>query len=80
MTNESNALPLLGTKLHRPQVTENLVARPHLLEHLHSRRQRSFTVVSAPAGYGKTTLISNWLEDLIGPVPGCRWMNMMMTW
>jgi LuxR family maltose regulon positive regulatory protein len=58
---------LLRTKLHRPQVTENLVARPRLLEYLHSRRQRPLTLVSAGAGYGKTTLVSSWLEEADWP-------------
>jgi LuxR family maltose regulon positive regulatory protein len=69
----ANTFPLILTKLHRPQVTENLVARPRLLEHLHSRRQRPLTVVSAPAGYGKTTLVSSWLDDTDWP---CAWLSL----
>jgi hypothetical protein len=42
---------------------DNLVARPRLLEYLNTRRQRPLTAVVAPAGYGKTTLVSSWLED-----------------
>jgi LuxR family maltose regulon positive regulatory protein len=53
---------LLRTKLHRPPITADLVPRPRLLERLEGHRERLLTLVSAPAGYGKTTLVSSWLE------------------
>jgi LuxR family maltose regulon positive regulatory protein len=58
---------LIRTKLHRPQITANLVARPWLLEWLSQHRRRPLTLVSASAGYGKTTLISSWLETIDSP-------------
>ncbi len=62
-TTHSPELPsLLRTKLHRPPITADLVHRPRLLERLEQHRQRPLTLVSAGAGYGKTTLISSWLE------------------
>jgi len=73
MANEINEVFLINTKLFRPQIPEDLVARPKLLEYLHSRRQRLLTVVSAPAGYGKTTLVSSWLEDTEWP---CAWLSL----
>jgi LuxR family maltose regulon positive regulatory protein len=73
MSKEIELLPLIRTKLHRPRVTENLVARPRLLEYLTDRRQRPLTVVAAPAGYGKTTLVSNWLEESDWP---CAWLSL----
>ena len=73
MTNETNAFPLIRTKLYRPQVTGNLVARPRLLEHLHGHRRRPLAVVSAPAGYGKTTLVSSWLEGVDWL---CAWLSL----
>ena len=57
------ASPLLVTKLHRPRPTSNLLARPRLTQRLdHGLQQghRLFLVV-APAGYGKTTLVTDWL-------------------
>jgi LuxR family maltose regulon positive regulatory protein len=54
---------LLATKLHRPQPTSKLVARPRLTQRLDAGLQnghRLFLVV-APAGYGKTTLVADWL-------------------
>jgi LuxR family maltose regulon positive regulatory protein len=55
---------LLATKLHRPRPTPSLVARPRLTQRLDEglrNRHRLFLVV-APAGYGKTTLVTDWLD------------------
>ena len=52
----------IATKLHRPQIAENHLHRQHLLNRLDQRRHRPLTLISAPAGYGKTTLASCWLE------------------
>jgi LuxR family maltose regulon positive regulatory protein len=54
--------PLLKTKLYIPPVRPELVSRPHLVERLNEgfRRGCKLTLVSAPAGYGKTTLLSEW--------------------
>jgi len=54
---------ILQTKLHRPAAPLNLVTRSRLLERLTARRERPLTLVSAPAGYGKSVLVSNWLES-----------------
>ena len=53
---------LTHTKLYKPQIPANLVDRPWLHDWLSQHRQRPLTLVSASAGYGKTTLISRWLE------------------
>jgi ATP/maltotriose-dependent transcriptional regulator MalT len=53
---------LIRTKLYPPRITGHLVPRPRLLRHLEARRGRPLTLVSAPAGYGKTTLVINWLD------------------
>ena len=57
-----NTLPILTTKLYRPQVTADLEPRTELLERIDENRQRPLTLISAPAGYGKSTLASMWLE------------------
>jgi len=61
MADEQTALPLIRTKLYRPQVMQDHLQREHLLDRLERNRQRPLTLVSAPAGYGKTTLLSCWL-------------------
>jgi LuxR family maltose regulon positive regulatory protein len=53
--------PLLTTKLYIPPVRPELVSRPRLLERLNEGMTRKLTLVSAPAGYGKTTLLSEWV-------------------
>lgn len=55
---------ILRTKLHRPQLPPDLVPRARLLELLDQHPGRSFTLVSAPAGYGKSTLVSRWLDGV----------------
>jgi len=49
---------LLRTKLHRPALGNDYVPRPRLLERLTRNPNRALTLVTAPAGFGKTTLIS----------------------
>jgi LuxR family maltose regulon positive regulatory protein len=54
---------ILTTKLHIPPLAENLVPRPHLYARLDSSLQHPVTVVSAPAGFGKSTLLGAWLAQ-----------------
>jgi LuxR family maltose regulon positive regulatory protein len=60
---EMSALPatLLSTKLYGPRVRPELVSRPRLIERLNQGLHRQLTLVSAPAGFGKTTLVADWL-------------------
>ncbi len=51
---------ILETKLYFPPVRPVLVARPHLVERLCSGLKGALTLLSAPAGYGKTTLLGEW--------------------
>ncbi len=53
--------PLLATKLYVPQWRPGLVSRPRLVERLDQGTERKLTLVSAPAGFGKTTLLAEWL-------------------
>jgi ATP/maltotriose-dependent transcriptional regulator MalT len=50
---------LLATKLYIPPARSNWVARPRLLEHLGQGLDHRLILISAPAGFGKTTLVSN---------------------
>ena len=59
---------LLSTKLHGPRLRAQLVSRPQLAELLQEGMQGSLTLVSAPAGFGKTTLLAQWREALHMPV------------
>src|SRR5262245_47977465 len=53
--------PLLTTKLHIPQARRDLVPRPHLFAQLYQGLRSKLTLVCAPAGFGKTSLVSAWL-------------------
>ena len=55
---------LLRTKLHRPRLTKDLVTRRRLVERLNHDVDRPLILVCAPAGFGKTTLVGNWLEQM----------------
>jgi len=54
---------LLLTKMDKPQLQTNAVFRPNLVEQLHWKRGIRLTVLVAPAGSGKTSLLSAWSED-----------------
>lgn len=53
---------LLDTKLHIPRLRRDLVHRPRLLERLDTGLRKKLTLVSAPAGFGKSTLVSEWVR------------------
>jgi LuxR family maltose regulon positive regulatory protein len=69
-------LGLLAIKLHRPSIPAKWVQRPYLIQRLNEGLafNRPVTLVSAPAGFGKTTCISEWANALDGwPV---TWLNL----
>ena len=68
----------LPTKLYRPRPKSRLVSRPRLLRKLAPARERKLTLISAPAGFGKTTLLGEWLQqqgELDPPLPG-TWLSL----
>ena len=50
--------PILTTKLYIPPPRPNVILRPRLSERLNEGLRRKLTLISAPAGFGKTTLVS----------------------
>src|SRR5690348_8449883 len=67
------SMPILATKLNIPRIRPNVVLRPRLIERLNEGLHRKLTLISAPAGFGKTTLISEWLAG--GPRP-IAWLSL----
>ncbi|HYB00112.1 MAG TPA: hypothetical protein VED37_07825, partial [Ktedonobacteraceae bacterium] len=61
---ESAALEdqLLATKFFIPSSSHTLILRPRLLALLTRSFEYPLTLISAPAGFGKTTLLSNWVQ------------------
>jgi len=58
------SMPLLSTKLYIPPTRPELVHRPGLIKRLNEGLHRKLTLISAPAGFGKTTLVTEWLENV----------------
>ena len=54
-------IPLLETKLYAPKSRPGLVSRPRLVERIREGAERKLTLVLSPAGFGKTTLLAEWL-------------------
>src|SRR5574341_224020 len=67
--------PILATKLYIPPTRPQLVPRPRLIERLSEglRRTPGVTLISAPAGFGKTTLVSEWVAGCERPV---AWLSL----
>jgi LuxR family maltose regulon positive regulatory protein len=55
--------PFLATKLRIPRPRPHLVLRSHLISQIEQGMDRSLMLVSAPAGFGKTTLLAQWLAE-----------------
>jgi LuxR family maltose regulon positive regulatory protein len=61
--NPGSGAVLAATKLHIPGVRPELIARAALIDQLVSSPHRKLTLVEAPAGYGKTTLVAEWCSS-----------------
>ncbi len=70
------ASPLLATKLHVPRRQRGLVARPRLSERLSRGAESALTLVSAPAGFGKTTLLTQWLAAAPAHGRSVAWLSL----
>jgi LuxR family maltose regulon positive regulatory protein len=70
--------PILVTKLFLPVSRPELVLRPRLIERLNGGLHRKLTLVSAPAGFGKTTLVTEWLQTLreASPEIAITWLSL----
>jgi LuxR family maltose regulon positive regulatory protein len=55
--------PVLATKLYKPPARPNAVPRPALVARLDESRGRALIIVSAPAGFGKSSLLSAWIDE-----------------
>ena len=71
-------VPLLGTKLFLPRPGRGRVERPRLLGRLDRVTESALTLVSAPPGFGKTTLLAEWAAAIGGaPAPAVvAWLSL----
>jgi len=67
------ASPLLSTKFHIPPLRASLLRRARLIEQLNQSMECKLILISAPAGFGKTTLLSEWLRQVRRPV---HWLSL----
>jgi LuxR family transcriptional regulator, maltose regulon positive regulatory protein len=65
--------PILATKLYIPPPRPKVVSRPRLIEALSGGLHRKLTLISAPAGFGKTTLVSEWVAGSGEPI---AWLSL----
>ena len=70
-----HTIPLLSTKLNAPRLSQPTVTRPHLIDRLNAGLNGFLTMLSAPAGFGKTTLLGEWSSKA---QPGVRfaWLTL----
>src|ERR687890_1801164 len=67
---------LVSTKLRPSQARPQLVARPRLIATLEREAGRKLTLISAPAGFGKTTLLVEWLRERAGGEGYVAWVSL----
>ena len=65
--------PILTTKLYVPPPRPHAVLRPRLTERLNEGLHRKLTLISAPAGFGKTTLLGEWVAGCERPA---AWLSL----
>ena len=69
------SIPILATKLYIPPLRPKVILRPHLIERLNEGLHRTpgVTVIAAPAGFGKSTLASEWISACHRPA---AWLSL----
>ena len=65
--------PIIATKLYIPPLRPKVVIRPRLIERLNEGLHRNLILIAAPAGFGKTTLVSEWVEGIERPT---AWLSL----
>src|SRR5438093_3205364 len=72
----SRSSTLLETKLHVPGRRRGVVPRPRLIERLNRTAEAKLTLLSAPAGFGKTTLLAEWLAAAPAGERSAAWLSL----
>src|SRR5437764_3378941 len=67
---------LLATKFYVPVTSATLISRPRLTTLLDESLKQPLTLISAPAGFGKTTLLSAWSQSLAVGTPLVVWVSL----
>jgi len=72
----ASAPDLLRTKLAIPPARAELISRPRLSEKFNTGLSQSLSLICAPAGFGKTTLLSDWLSSETGQTFPLAWVSL----
>jgi LuxR family maltose regulon positive regulatory protein len=67
---------LLATKFYVPVAPGSLISRPRLTTLLDQSLESPLTLISAPAGFGKTTLLTAWIQSLPVNNPLIAWVSL----
>src|SRR5262245_19444010 len=67
---------ILETKLYLPRVRRQLVSRARLVDALRRTLESSLTLISAPAGFGKTTLLADWIAAMPAEQASFAWLSL----
>lgn len=70
---QATSFPLLKTKLYIPTAPAPRVERSHLIARLSDVAKKALTIISAPAGFGKTTLLAEWIAQTSIPI---AWLSL----
>ena len=70
---------LLGTKLYVPQLRRGSVRRPRLMRRMGAGADARLTLISAPAGFGKTTVLAAWLHEAAAADRSVAWLSLDAT-
>lgn len=76
--NQAMSTPILATKLYVPPPRRNVIPRPRLIERLNEGLHRRLTLIAAPAGFGKSTLVSAWVASCaqLDPKVHAAWLSL----
>lgn len=72
----ARSMAVLGTKVHVPVLRPDLVSRPRLLSRLNTGQHPRLLLVSAPAGFGKTTVLGQGLTAIAGMDGHVAWLSL----
>ncbi|GHO59636.1 LuxR family transcriptional regulator [Ktedonobacter robiniae] len=67
---------LFEAKLRTPSLARDVLPRPRLLAKLQNSLETGLTVISAPAGWGKTTLLRQWHNEVVSQGCACSWLSL----
>ncbi|GIV92461.1 MAG: hypothetical protein KatS3mg056_1170 [Chloroflexus sp.] len=72
-------MPLVRTKLQPPEVRPSLLPRPRLYEQLRLALHSRLVLIAAPAGYGKTSLLAEWIAEARKEWSHIAWLSLDET-